>query len=289
MVPMVILPGSGGVNLAGDVLGHDRAPAVLLLHGGGQTRHSWKASAGRLADAGYYVVNVDLRGHGESDWSQSGCYSVDDFADDVRGVATWIGRPAVLVGASLGGISSMLAVTEPPAARCLGLVLVDVVPAINPAGRERIGAFMRSAPEGFASVDDAADAVARYLPHRPRPADVSGLRRNLRRGDNGRWHWHFDPRFLTGMSGADNQARLDDAARRIEVPTLLIRGERSEIVDEDGAAAFRALVPHAEERMVDRAAHMVAGDQNDHFTEAVFSFLASRQPPLRKGAPAAYS
>ena len=273
----VMIPGKGDVLLAADVLGDDTAPPIVLLHGGGQTRHSWKRSAGRFADAGYYVVNIDLRGHGQSGWSSSRAYQIGDFADDVRHVVDWIGRPGVLVGASLGGISSLLAAGEDPAVPLVALVLVDVVPAINESGSKHIGDFM-NAPDGFASVNEAADAVSRYLPHRPRPADISGLRRNLRRGRDGRWYWHFDPNFMTELRMARALDRLNAAASRVTVPTLLIRGGLSEIVDDAGAAAFRAVVPHAEERMVSRAAHMVAGDENDHFTQAVFDFLARVHP-----------
>src|SRR4051812_31299329 len=132
----MMLPGSGGLRLRADVLGDEAAPGVLLLHGGGQTRHSWKSTAAHLAGLGYFVGSVDLRGHGESDWSTTGDYSVDDYASDVRSLVRWMHRPTALVGASLGGISSLLAIAEPPTVACAALVLVDIVPGMSEAGKD---------------------------------------------------------------------------------------------------------------------------------------------------------
>jgi len=257
-------------------------PVVLLLHGGGQTRHAWKGTGSVLADDGFLAVSVDLRGHGDSDWAPDADYSLDAYAADVAAVAGAVGRPVVLVGASLGGLSALLAVGESPPFTCTGLVLVDITPQMSTDGRERIGEFMNAHPEGFASVVEAADAVARYLPHRPRPADVSGLTKNLRQREDGRWYWHWDPRFMDSRMGqtvADAQERLERAAARVDVPMLLIRGTESEIVSEADVAAFRSVAPRAAYIEVPRARHMVAGDRNDEFTRGVVEFLLGTVGP----------
>ncbi|MBW3668780.1 MAG: alpha/beta hydrolase, partial [Actinobacteria bacterium] len=137
--------------------------------------------------------------------------------------------------------------------------------------------------EGFATPDEVADAVAADTPHRPRPTDLSGLRKNVRRGEDGRWHWHWDPRFLTGGRTDEprsyrNEARLDDAARSITLPTLLVRGRSSDVLSADGARHLQGLVPHAEVVDVAGAGHMVAGDRNDAFNDAVVSFLGKTAP-----------
>jgi pimeloyl-ACP methyl ester carboxylesterase len=72
-----IFEGDGNIRLAADVAGDPLQPAVVLLHGGGQTRHSWSGAFQALARAGYYTVNIDARGHGESEWSADGRYSVE--------------------------------------------------------------------------------------------------------------------------------------------------------------------------------------------------------------------
>lgn len=267
--------GSQGVELAADLAGRWDDPLVVLLHGGGQTRFSWGGAASALAERGFLTVAVDARGHGESDWSPDGDYSIERYTGDLRRVAAQLDRPAALVGASLGGLTAILAAGEEPVVNCTALVLVDVTPRMNGKGTAAITAFMQAHPEGFASVEQAADAVSRYLPHRPRPADVSGLRKNLRHGDDGRYYWHWDPRMLQGPpeSGPGPPERFEEALAGLRVPMLLVRGGISEIVGEEDVAAFRAVAPHAEYVDVPDAAHMIAGDRNDVFTGAVVDFL----------------
>lgn len=272
-----------GVALAGESYGDAADPPVILLHGGGQTRHAWRTSARLLADHGWQTHAIDLRGHGDSDWAPDGNYTIDAFAADLTAVASAMDRAPVVVGASLGGITSLLAHADagPPNSLLSGIVLVDVAPRIEAAGVERIGGFMTAHLEGFASLEEVADVVAAYNPHRPRPTDLSGLAKNVRQRDDGRWYWHWDPAFVTGRFGsADetrssmlNSTRLQDAARSLTIPTLLVRGRMSDLLSAEGAQELLALVPHA--RLVDvaGAGHMVAGDRNDLFNDAVAEFL----------------
>jgi non-heme chloroperoxidase len=280
----VKLVGRSGVGLVADVGGPEGAPPVVLLHGGGQTRHAWRGTLGDLAARGWRVLSVDLRGHGESDWDDEGDYSIDAFADDVAAVARALPQPPVLVGASLGGISSLLAIGEADDQEAVAraLVLVDVAPRLERDGVQRIGDFMTAhLDEGFASLDEVADAIAAYNPHRPRPTDLTGLEKNLRRREDGRWVWHWDPRFVRGRFGAPDETRstmtdpvrLQAAARAIRVPVLLVRGRMSDLLSEEGAQELLRLVPHARLADVAGAGHMVAGDRNDLFTAAVLDFL----------------
>ncbi|HEY8526342.1 MAG TPA: alpha/beta hydrolase [Acidimicrobiales bacterium] len=273
----VRIPGAG-VELAADAYGPEDGPPVLLFHGGGQTRHAWGGTAQLLGERGWRSTTVDLRGHGDSDWSPDGVYDLDTFAADVRIVAEAQPRPPALIGASLGGISSLVAIAEAPAPIARALVLVDVAPRMEPDGVQRIHDFMRGHPNGFASLEEVADAVAAYNPHRPRPKDLSGLRKNVRLGEDGRWHWHWDPRFLDGPSTDEprslrNEDRLEAAARALTLPTLVVRGKASDVLSEEGVRHLLELVPHAEVADVTGAGHMVAGDRNDAFNDAVFDFL----------------
>jgi len=269
--------GHDGVALAADAYGDPSHPPVVLLHGGGQTRFAWGGTAQQLAADGWHAVSLDLRGHGESGWAPDKNYSVEAFVDDVRAVIEQLGgAPPVLVGASLGGIAALIAEGESHPSIAAALVLVDIAPRIEPSGAVRIIQFMAGKPEGFASLDEAADAVAAYLPHRRRPSDLSGLEKNLRRTADGRWRWHWDPAFLEpghGPRPGQDTERLRAAARRLRVPTLLVRGRLSDLLSEEGAREFLALVPHARFADVSDAGHMVAGDRNDRFTAAVLGFL----------------
>jgi pimeloyl-ACP methyl ester carboxylesterase len=268
--------GHHGLRLAGEARGPADGEVVVLLHGGGQTRHAWDETAEALAAHGYRAVAVDLRGHGESEWAKSGDYRLETFASDVGLVVSQLGGHATLVGASLGGLASLLYAGEHAGGAVRALVLVDVTPRLEPAGVARIVSFMLAKPDGFASLEEAADAVAAYNQGRERPADLRGLEKNLRRGDDGRYRWHWDPQFLLGQRPPHARAmaeRLMAAARALTVPTLLVRGLRSDVVSDAGVAEFRAAVPHAELADVAHAGHMVAGDKNTAFTEAVVAFL----------------
>ena len=286
MTEVVELAGEGGIRLVADADGDPQAPPVLLAHGGGQTRHSWGTTIRVLAERGWRAYSIDLRGHGESAWDPDGDYTMDAFAGDIRAVARSFAQPPALVGASLGGLSCLVAIAEAPAADgpavARALVLVDVAPRIEAAGRDRIGSFMiEHMEEGFGSLDEVADAIQRYNPHRPRPRDLAGLKKNVRLREDGRWVWHWDPRFITGRLGSRDETRsslidatrLQDAARALTIPTLLVRGRQSDLLSEAGAREFLVLVPHARFVDVANAGPMVAGDRNDLFNNAVVSFL----------------
>lgn len=274
--------GHDGLRLEADIGGDPDAPAVIFLHGGGQTRHSWGKAAREMIGKGYQAIALDLRGHGGSAWSPSGDYSIGAFVEDVKRVAATFDKPPALVGASLGGVASLLAVGQSESPVASALVLVDVVSRMSPQGIKHIGDFMRGNPDGFASVDEAADAVARYLPNRPRPSSSEGLLKNLRLRDDGRYYWHWDPAFQRERTAERTQAmleRMETAARRVEIPTLLVRGKQSEVVTPEGARLLLELIPHAEFIDVDGAGHMVAGDKNDLFNDAVERFLGRVTDP----------
>lgn len=275
-----------GMELHADAWGDPGHRPVLLVHGGGQTRHSWGGTAAALAAEGWYAIAYDQRGHGTSDRAPDRDYSKQRFAEDVIDVAARVssrtGTPPVLVGASLGGLASLLAEGELAPGCASALVLVDITPRMEPDGVARIAGFMLAkVDEGFASLQEAADAIAEYQPHRPPPRNLEGLAKNLRLDPDGRWRWHWDPDFFLGPSplGADREpGRFQAAARRLQVPTMLVRGRLSDLVSEDTAREFLELCPTAEFVDVSEAGHMVAGDRNDAFSEAVVRFLHGLLP-----------
>jgi pimeloyl-ACP methyl ester carboxylesterase len=247
-----------------------------LLHGGGQTRDAWGETLAALANAGLLAYTVDLRGHGESDWAPDGVYSIDRQADDLRSIAQVLERPAVYVGASIGGIIAAVAAGEPPGLAARGLVMVDVAPNLRSEGVGAILGFMRNTSSGFETLEQAADAVAGYLPHRPRPADLSGLAKNLRRRGDGKYYWHWDPHTLDYvLDPAEMNARLEQAAAHIDCPALLLRGAESELVTAVAARDFMARFLRGRSVDIAGARHMVAGDRNSMFRDELVRFILS--------------
>lgn len=273
-VPMHVWPGAGGVSIAGDSWGDPKGRLVVLMHGGGQTRHAWKGAGETLGGAGYHAVAFDARGHGDSAWAPPDDYSADFMVDDLRSVVRALGaEQPILVGASMGGGTSLIAVGE-KRLDAAALVLVDMAPKIEPEGSRRIQEFMDQKPDGFDSLEEVAAAISSYQPHRARPRQLDGLAKNVRLAPNGKYRWHWDPARRRSRDGmAAYRERLRQCADHLTLPVLLVRGGLSDVLSEEGAQSFLAQCPHAEYVNVANAAHMVAGDRNDIFAGAVIDFL----------------
>lgn len=272
---VVRFPTRDGLTLAIEQFGRAASPPVVFAHGFGQSRLAWTNAAEQLAHLGYHCHALDGRGHGESDWDTGRGYELDPFVDDAIDLARSMPRKPVWVGASMGGLIGMLAEAANPEGLFEALILVDVTPRWETAGVNRILEFMRAHPDGFASVDDASAAVARYLPHRAQRNDPQRLEKMLVRMDNGRLRWHWDPRLLDSLAdnGARYMARLGDAAAKLRLPVLLISGGRSDVVSDHTIAEFQRLVPHATHERIEHATHMVVGDANDLFVHTISNYL----------------
>lgn len=267
--------GDQGLTLVGDEWNRGVGSAtILMLHGGGQNRFSWKNTGQILADNGFHVLALDARGHGDSDRAPAGQYTVHTLAADIAAVLEQIGAPVVIVGASMGGLTGILAAFRAGPQLVSGLVLVDVVPRFESEGTARIRDFMTRHVHGFETLEQAADAIAAYLPHRRRPRNLEGLKKNLRQRQ-GRWHWHWDPAFVTS-AGDDpfvDIEELEQAVGQLRIPILLVRGKLSDVVSPDGVEDFLGKVPHARFVELSDAGHTAAGDDNDAFSAAVVEFI----------------
>lgn len=272
--------GDEGISLIADTVGAPSNGSVIFAHGGGQTRHAWAKAGERVAADGWRAVMVDLRGHGESDWAPSGDYRLQKFAADLIAVAGTLGGRPHLVGASLGGLAGMMAEAYLREGTFASLTLVDITPHMEPAGVAKVMGFMSDKlEEGFATVEEAADVIASYMPHRPRPADLSGLAKNLRQSADGRYRWHWDPRFVTSVMQTRDRHSMEDMQARLgelRLPIHLIRGRMSELVTEENAKLFLNSTPNASYTDIAGAGHMVAGDRNDAFVDAVVAFLSAQ-------------
>jgi pimeloyl-ACP methyl ester carboxylesterase len=269
------LAGRDSLPLALEMRGPADAPAIVFAHGFGQSRHAWARAAEALAARGWRTVSFDARGHGDSGRVADGRYALEQFVDDLRLVAGSLDAPPVLVGASMGGLLGLVAAGETRPDPFRALVLVDITPRWESGGVARMLGFMRAHPQGFASLDEAADAVTAYLPQRRRRKDRYELAQLLHRGRDGRLRWHWDPALLDTVAheGERHQQRLLDAARNIDVPVLLVSGGRSDIVSDATVAEFLEAVPHARHVEIPHATHTLAGDDNAAFTAAIEPFL----------------
>jgi pimeloyl-ACP methyl ester carboxylesterase len=268
--------GLNGIRLAADAYGSEDAAPVILLGGLGQTRHSWTRAAEQVAAAGRRAITIDIRGHGESDRAVDGKYGYDELSGDLCAVVEGLGRPAVLVGASLGGKISLATAGYGGPKIAAALVLVDAVPRTRPEGIANLKPALLPPAEGFVSPDEAAAFLARAKGKEPEPGAGERLRRNMRQNADGRWNWHWDPAYTERDQRIGITAALDyleTAAAGVKVPTLIARGELSDVVDDAGVDALRALIPQASVEVIKGAGHMIVGDQNDAFAEALNRFL----------------
>lgn len=278
----IVFRTADGLELVADRYGRPVRGAVLMAHGGGQTRHAWTKTAAALATRGWAAVALDLRGHGDSGWSPTGDYGIERFAEDLAGVARDIGGQPALIGASLGGLAGLFAEAKVAPGSFSSITLVDIVPNMDPDGAAKVMAFMSAhLGQGFGSLEEAADVIAAYLPHRPRRSDLSGLAKNLRQGGDGRLRWHWDPSFVSGVHRGRSLRDAEEFQARLAgltLPVHLIRGRLSELVSQEAAEAFVAQLPNARFTDVAGASHMVAGDRNDAFLDAVVDFLEHLEP-----------
>ena len=291
MTEMINIAGFGGLNLAAEVQGEFDAMPVLLAHGGGQTRRAWKGVISDLAEAGFRVIAVDMRGHGDSDWSSDGAYEMRDFATDLVAIASDLERKPALVGASLGGLAGLLAEGELAQGIFASLTLIDIAPRMEPNGVMRVVSFMEEhVDKGFSSPEVAAEIISSYMPHRPKRTAGGGLRHYLRQKEDGRFYWHWDPAFIRNIMAAkrsdpDHQERqfkaLSEATGNLALPLHLIRGGSSDMVSEEAVLHLRTLAPHAEYTDIADANHMVVGDANDTFSVAILDFLKRHHNPQK--------
>lgn len=278
--------------LVGDSYGHACDPPVLLLHGGGQTRHAWGGAGKALAQRGYHAFIIDMKGHGDSYWDPDGIYTSWSFSEDVDTLldVTGLGaRGCVVIGASLGGLAA-LSTSYCQSETCAGVVLVDVTPRLRQDGVNRILDFMAKGQDvGFATLEDAAKAIQAYQPHRVRAeasennaGSLEGLRKNLRFDEKReRYFFHWDPAFLNRTRTVHLselktlEYLLMHCAKNITCPVLLIKGKMTDVVSDEGVEQLRQSVPQARVVELSEAGHMVAGDKNDVFNQSVLDFVGS--------------
>ncbi|NKC04950.1 alpha/beta fold hydrolase [Brucella haematophila] len=270
-----------GLSIAYDRYGDVNSPALVLLHGGGQMRASWDGIARKLVDAGFSVTTFDARGHGDSDWCPIGDYGQLKLTIDLETILSKLHiRKPILVGASMGGMTGIVAAGA--GLEVAGLVLLDVAPMTEEKGFNRIRSFMSSAPDGYENLEAVALAVAHYRGEPPRQPG-RGLVRSLRQTPDGRLRWHWDPRLLASRTAEleGRRSRLSDALARIERPVLLLRGEHSDFLSEEGARDFLNIARNGRYICIKGAGHMVQGEDNDPFITEILNFARALRDDAR--------
>lgn len=234
--------GFGGITLRAEVTGSSEDPAVLLLHGGGQTRGVWGDVASSLVTAGRQVINLDLRGHGASDWPEDARYDLDAFVEDLKCVLAQLPSRPVIVAASLGGWIAAAAIGEDGGNLAAGLVLVDAPPEIDAAAAQKVS---------------------------------EALRKHAERSDSKN---EWDPKFLSGMDLGEVTQRVAVAAEEIKLPVLFVRGALSELTQAEAAGRYVEKIDNAEFAEIRDAGHMAAFDRSDIFNATLLDFLERRVP-----------
>jgi pimeloyl-ACP methyl ester carboxylesterase len=252
-----------------------QGPSIVFLHGGGLNAHSWDLVCLALRP-NFHCYALDLRGHGDSEWSPVMDYSFEANSRDLAMFIVSLRLDApVVVGNSLGGLTAIRYASE-FAGRLAGLVLVDVGPNVRSDGVDRILRFMQL-PADLESVEAYVERAVEFNPRRDRRLLALTLRHNLRQLPNGHWTWKYDRRHRMTTNG-DEQARrnavLWPAVGKITCPTLIVRGARSQVFSDDDAARLAAAIPSARWTRVLEAGHTVQGDNPGQFTSVLRGFLS---------------
>jgi pimeloyl-ACP methyl ester carboxylesterase len=234
---------------------------LLFLHGGGLTAHTWDLVCLALRQD-YRCLALDLRGHGDSEWSPEMDYGIAAHSGDVEALIDHLGLDGLgLVGMSLGGLTA-IAYAGRHAARLSALVIVDSGPEGREEGARRIQEFV-AAPAEFASIDEVIERALSFNPRRDPKLLRRSLQHNLRRMPDGKLTWKHDRRHRAKFDAAEWARRrqgLWDEVARITCPTLVVRGGRSDVFHDEDAEKLAKALPRGSWVRVEDAGHTVQGD-----------------------------
>jgi pimeloyl-ACP methyl ester carboxylesterase len=266
--------------------GNPDAPPLVLVHGGRDHARNWDWVAERLCDR-WHVIAPDLRGHGDSQWTQDGCYSMPGYIYDLAQLVHQLQlAPVTLIGHSLGGnVAIRYAGIFPEQVR--RLVAIEGLGLSPKATAERLArplaermrmwieaqrSLARRVPRHYESVEDAIARMQAANKHLS-PEQASHLSRHgVRQNEDGTYSWKFDP-YLHVFPPVD--VAVEDVARlwaNVACPTLLVYGKQSWASNpqEDGRARY---FKDARVVMVENAGHWVHHNQTDFFIKVVREFL----------------
>ena len=255
---------------------------MLLLHGFAQQCHSWDFVALAFADR-YRIIALDQRGHGDSDWASDGDYSPETQQKDIEAFVNSLGiQRFVLMGLSMGGRNSFTYAANNPD-RVEALIIVDAGPENVRTGTQNIRNFVEQEDE-LDSIDAFVDRVIKYNPRRD-PIQIRGsIVNNLRELPNGKWTWKYDkilrsPGRMGGTQDPDMTNRLWNYVESLQCPTLVVRGDKSDIIATNTADEMANRIPNGKVAIVENAGHLVMGDNPSGFESAVTQFIKTLHKP----------
>lgn len=240
MTELIEFKGFGGIRLEAEVTGDPNDPAILLVHGAGQTRKVWRDVAEALVQSGRRVVSLDLRGHGSSEWPADGRYEFAAHVEDLRAVLSQMGSRPVVVAATLGGWIATAALADNAANLAAGLVLVDMPVQPDPEIAQEISDRLRARHKSQAT--------------------------------------EWDQRTLGSFSLEHIPTILMDAAPRLALPTLIVRGGLSWMQRSPANPLFEAALPNVESAKVEDADLLIVTDRTEAFLGLLLDFLERKQP-----------
>lgn len=264
---------------------HDKPP-LLLVHGGRDHCRSWDPLALRLRED-WHVIAPDLRGHGDSQWSPDGHYTMAAYIYDLAQLIHLLQlTPVTIVAHSLGGnIALRYTGIYPEAVRKL-VAIEGLGPSPKVlAERAKIGidermrnwieeqrALASRQPRRYASLEDACARMQEENPHLSPELARHLTEHGVMRNEDGSYSWKFDNYVRSWPPYDMAQEQIETLWSRISCPTLLIYGKDSWASNpqEDGRIRhFR----HARVEVVEGAGHWVHHDQPERFLQLLQDFL----------------
>ena len=252
--------------------GDAAGPTILMLHGALQQAHSWDFVSLALSGE-FHVLALDQRGHGDSDWAPEGNYSIEAYQGDMDGFVEAIGLDSfVLIGHSMGGRNSYIWASRHPKT-LKALVIVDTGPEIQRQGQERIRRF-RELPDELDSFEEFVQRIQEYTGRTPEQT-LGALKYSIRQRSDSKWTWKYD-KLLRASGRRDptwTSEQLWGCVGRIDCPTLVVRGSRSDLFLEETMNRMQQEIPDCATVTIPGAGHLVQGDNPVDFVAAVLSLL----------------
>jgi pimeloyl-ACP methyl ester carboxylesterase len=252
--------------------GDSSNPTILMLHGNSQQSHSWDFVSLALSEQ-FHLIVLDQRGHGDSDWASDGDYSVEAQQKDIDGFVQAVGLDGfTMMGHSMGGRNSYVWASRHPGA-LKALVIVDTGPQTQRTGANRIQQF-KELPDELDTFDEFVARVQEYT-GRTQEQVLGALKYSIRQRADGKWTWKYDKVMRTpgGRAPGWNADQLWECVGKIDCPTLVLRGDRSDIFAEETMQRMGEVIADCTTTTISNAGHLVQGDNPAEFLVEVGKFL----------------